>query len=257
MNMGEENMFFVDLQDKRNYYAKEIIAEKHAVKPLEEYKSEIKQGDVILYSPAKQFDLNEALSLPRGITVYAGNVCEQILKIFKEKYIIVKNFLQDEKFAIENAKLTAEGVLAIIIENTPKSLKESKILILGGGRISKALAVLLNKMDVFCAVTSFTKSEYHNAFYYSSEQYFGKEYVKKVGLYDVIVNTRPQFYVGKEVIDKIKKNALFIETASVECLNEHEVKNFNYFLAPKLPQKFCPQSAGRIIAEKVLEDTDD
>lgn len=255
--MGEENMIFIDLQDKRNYFAKEILSEKREVKAYNGKNGELKQGDVLIFSPAKKIDLNEALSLPRGITVYTGNVCEQILKIFKEKYITVKNFLDDEKFTLKNAKLTAEGVLGLIIENTPKSLFETKILILGGGRISKALAVLLNKLNVSCAVTSFTKSEYYNAFYYSSEQYFGKEYVKEVGLYDVIVNTRPVFFVGKEVIDKIKENTLFIETASTECLNKKDVKNFLYFPAPALPQKFCPLSAGRIIAEKVLEDTDD
>lgn len=249
-------MIFIDLQDKRNYFAKEILSEKREVKAYDE-KGELKQGDTVIFSPAKKMDLNEALSLPRGITVYTGNVCEQILKIFKEKYITVKSFLDDEKFALKNAELTAEGVLGIIIENTPKSLFETKILILGGGRISKALAVLLNKLGVYCAVTSFTKSEYYNAFYYSSKQYFGKEYIKEVGLYDVIVNTRPVFFVGKEVVDKIKENTLFIETASAECLNKKDVKNFIYFPAPALPQRFCPFSAGRIIAEKVLEDTND
>ena len=234
-------MFFFDLQDKRNYTVKEILSKKYKTAVLEK-KSEIKQGDVIVYSPAKKFDLSEALSLPSGI---------------KEKYITVKNLLKDEIFAIENAKLTAEGVLSIIISNTDKSIFEQKILLLGGGRITKACCVLFKKLGVNCSVASFSQSEYFNAFYYSDKQYLGNDFYKEVGLYDVIVNTRPFLYIKDDKLDKIKKDALFIETASENCLNVTSVKNFRYFLAPKLPQKFSPYSAGRIIAEKILGDIND
>lgn len=249
-------MFFFDLQDKRNYTVKKILSKKYKTAVLEKT-SEIKQGDVIVYSPAKKFDLSEALSLPSGITVYCGNVCEQIQKIFKEKYITVKNLLKDEIFAIENAKLTAEGVLSIIISNTDKSIFEQKILLLGGGRITKACCVLFKKLGVNCSVASFSQSEYFNAFYYSDKRYLGNDFYKEVGLYDVIINTRPFLYITDDKVDKIKKDALFIETASENCLNVTSVKNFKYFLAPKLPQKFSPYSAGRIIAEKILGDIND
>lgn len=249
-------MFFCDLQDKRNYTVKEILSKKYKTATLDKT-SEIKQGDVIVYSPAKKFDLSEALSLPSGITVYCGNVCEQIQKIFKEKYITVKNLLKDEIFAIKNAKLTAEGVLSIVICNTDKSIFEQKILLLGGGRIAKACCVLFNKLGVNCAVASFSKSEYFNAFYYSDKQYSGNDFYKEIGLYDVIINTRPFLYIQDDKLDAIKKGALFIETASEKCLNLANVKNFKYFLAPQLPQKFSSYSAGRIIAEKILGEIND
>ena len=59
------------------------------------------------------------------------------------------------------------------------------------------------------------------------------------------------------MIDNIGENCYFIETASVHCLDKDKKYKFNYLLAPSLPQRFTPYSAGKLIVDKILGDVND
>ena len=65
----------------------------------------------------------------------------------EDKDILLKNknnfldILEDDTYTILNARITAEGIIKLAIENTDKSLYDSKILILGYGRIGKNLCL--------------------------------------------------------------------------------------------------------------------
>ena len=70
--------------------------------------------------------------------------------------------------------------------------------------------------------------------------------------YDVVINTRPFKYIDDMLLNKFAKNCLFIETASVECLNKELVKDFEYYLAPALPTKFTAETAGKYLYERIM-----
>ena len=59
------------------------------------------------------------------------------------------------------------------------------------------------------------------------------------------------------MIKNIGKQALFLETASVQSVAETDRKTINYLLAPALPQRYSCYSAGKIIAEKILGELND
>ena len=70
----------------------------------------------------------------------------------------------------------------------------------------------------------------------------------------MVINTRPFKYIDDMILNKFQNGTLFIETASVECLNKDMVKNFDYFLAPALPTKYTPETAGKFLYERIMGD---
>ena len=69
-------------------------------------------------------------------------------KILDAKNIVHHNLLKDEIFAMDNALLTAEGALMLIIRGTNTSIFKQKIAILGYGRVGKATATLLKGINL-------------------------------------------------------------------------------------------------------------
>lgn len=245
----------VDTQDKRNQHVLKLLqnAGKKAYVYLE-YINKIEQGDIIIFSPAKKFIYEEVINFCPNVTIYCGNIPQDLLEILINKQIKIFNYLEDESFSIKNAKLTAEGVLALILTHTEKSITELKVLFLGGGRITKASAILLQKLGTYVAVASYNIKDYENAEYYSNKTYFQGSFIKDLGEYDVIVNTRPFNYITEQMINKISASTLFMETASVKSIGEDKKYNFTYLPAPALPQKYACLSAGKIIADKILKE---
>lgn len=245
--------YFIDTTDRRNEFVYKILKEHN--KPCFVYLeniNKIQKGDVIIFSPAKKFSLEEVSFLNNEITVFCGNIEENIKSIFNKKIIKVVNFLKDELFSIENAKLTAQGVLAIILFSIEKSILDTKVLFLGGGRITKASATLLKKIGFKTDVASYSLIEFHNANFYADNAFFDNGFIPYLSQYDVIVNTRPVKFVTEKMIDNISENCNFIETASVCCLDKDKKYKFNYLLAPALPQRFTPYSAGKLIVERIF-----
>lgn len=249
--------FFIDESDERNRIAGGLFEkEGFEVEKFERIESvalNAGAGDLVLFSPAKKFDDEEIDKLPFGIKIISGNIAERHLEILKQKQIEHTNLLENEKFAIKNANLTAEGVLAIILEKSKKSMFESKYMILGGGRIAKALAILFSKLNLGFSIVTFNPKKYPEYFLYTNEVYFQNEYVKNLSQYDILINTIPTRFVDEESMKHIKNGALMIETASVDCLDKGKVENFDYIPAPALPKKYSPESAGRVVFETVME----
>lgn len=245
--------FFIDVSDKRNLVVKKMLSEnKFIAKVYDEKYDEYNEGDVLIFSPAKKFVKEDVDILPESVTLFAGSgikAFSEELRLKKIKYIDIMN---DEIFTIKNANLTAEGVLGIIINKSEKSLFENNILLLGSGRITKACSRLFSKLGVDFAVASYSFLDYQRSYSFSDKCYYKEEYIKDLNQFDIVVNTRPFKYIDDMVLNKFSKNCLFIETASVECLNKEMVKDFDYCLAPALPTKFTAETAGKFLYERIM-----
>ena len=161
--------FYIDTSDRRNEFVYKILQKENL--PCFVYLeniNKIQKGDVIVFSPAKKFTTEELSYFTKDITIYAGNISDNTRLIFNNKNIKHINLLEDEVFAIENAKLTAQGLLAIILFSIEKNFSSTKILFLGGGRITKASVNLLKNLGFIVDVASYTLNEYHNAIYYAN-----------------------------------------------------------------------------------------
>ncbi len=250
--------YFVDTVDKRNQVLKELLIKNgYLAYDFDFLKiQEIKRGDMVVFSPAKKFTKEEIENLPKGIVVVCGNLSEEYLKILEKKKIKIKNLMQDEIFTVKNANLTAEGVLAIILEKTDVSIFDSSVLILGGGRIAKSMASILKGLGVNFAIVSYNPIKFPSYYLLSSKCYYRNGFLRDIDKFNVIVNTIPARIIGDEVIEKINPKTVFIETASVKCLDDTKKLGFEYLFSPALPQKYSAFSAGKLVYESIMGEND-
>lgn len=245
-----------DLSDNRNKLALEYFLKKGA-NAMNINDGKLVAGDIGVFSPAKKWQREEVDVLPDNITIFAGAVSEELARIFKGKSIKYINYLDDEIFAICNANLTAEGVLSILIKETDNSIFEQKILIIGVGRIGKALAILLGKLGIDLTLGSFSDKDKINGNYYLCKTLTKGAFLNHLSEFDVIINTIPNKVFSDSDVQNINQKTVVIETASVQCLDYKENCRFKYVLAPKLPSIYSLKSASKLVISKIEEVLDD
>lgn len=234
--------YFLDLSDKRLREVKVMLEERNErVFDFEASLREIRSTDVCVVSPAYKWKREILGALEEGTAVFGGAVPQE-LSGEKErlKYI---NFMEDESFVVKNALMTAEAFLAEIILHTDASLFEQKIVVLGSGRVAKAVWQVLRDLHIRfdCAMRNEKERFLSEMVAENSLDIRGIEPLLKD--YDVVVNTIPfQLF---ENDDDFKAGAVVFELASRNCLKE--ASQVKYILCPSLPAKHMPKSAGKEI----------
>ncbi len=243
--------FFLDLTDRRLPYIKKYLEDnKREVKSFnKEDVSLINSGDIIIVSPA--FKWNETLvnSIPQRTTIFAGSISEELLNILKGKKIKYINFMANEDFVLKNATLTAEGFLSVLILNTKSSIYDQQILILGSGRVAKAVGYLFYKLGLTFDFAMRNEKEYNHSKLFARKCYLGDNYKNNLKDYDVIVNTIPAVIFDNKDVNKFKEDCCMFELASKQCLEGVLGTNFNYVLCPALPSKYTPKTAANLMIE--------
>ena len=244
--------FFIDLSDERNICLMNIIKHKNVeVYDLTEF--DTLNPIAVVFSPAKKLTTDDLILFPDKSIIFSGNIDDKTKELLKNKNFIYKNFMQDEIFSIKNANLTAEGVLALILTESKKSIFESNILIFGAGRISKACAILFNKLGVNFSICNYHDENYKNAYIFCNSCYLGKEYAKDASRFDIIINTIPSLHLSKLDANLFKSGTMYIETASQNgTLRENS--NLNFIPAPQLPKRFSCESAAKVMYDFINKE---
>jgi len=79
-------------------------------------------------------------ALTPGQRVVGGKVGAHVRSLAEARGITITDYLQREELAVANAVPTAEGALAIAMAEVPYTIHGARCLILGYGRVAKALA---------------------------------------------------------------------------------------------------------------------
>lgn len=248
--------YFIDTNDARNQILMSLLEERNQITEKFSFETleKIGLGDALIFSPAKKWTDEEINFIPQKTSLYCGNLCEKHKKTLEEKQVAYHNLMNDEIFTTKNANITAEGVLALILEHSPKSIFENKVLILGAGRISKALAILLGKLGVNFAVVRFNKEKFPECFSFSKTCYFGEQFLSHLHEYDVIVNTIPKTIFDEQNFGKIARDTIYIETASTNSIDPALATHFEFVPAPALPQKYAKLTAAKYMLESITGD---
>lgn len=244
---------FFDCSDKRNEIIMKKIQKKALNVEIFNDFNEMSFGDLCVFAPNKNISENDISNIKIGIKILCGDCPEELKEKLKLKNVEVYCYFENESFAIYNALLTAEGVLPVIYEHTQKSIFESKFLILGLGRIGKALVNLFEKLNVKYDIGSLSIKDENATTFFNCKNLSKGQFISQLCNYDVIINTIPKMIINKEFADTIKKDAVFIETASVDALQQTQDVQFKYVKAAKLPQKYTLISASKLMENKLLE----
>ncbi len=193
-------------------------------------------------------DISEFLN---NKTFLAGNIPNNFLDSVNTKTI---DFMKQESLTILNTIATAEGAIANIILNTQINLQDSKILILGFGRVAKVLAKKLAMLDanVTCAARKENDYAWMETLGYEIENINQLE--NKLNKYDVIVNTVPQIILDKNKLKDIKEDCLLIDLASKPGgIDQRACKELkiNFIWALALPGKYSPLTSAKYIKNTI------
>lgn len=206
-----------------------------------------------LLLPVPSFDSDEIIkggvllrdvldTLPERITVFGGNLQAPLLARYK-----TGDFLQDEQYLAENAAITADCALRVMLSALPTTLRGLQILILGWGRIGKCLAALLQAVG--CQVTIAARKETDRAMAaalgYTSVSIDGL--ASQLVRYRVIFNTVPYLILRDAQMIHCRSDCMKIDLASSPGLGGSDV-----ICARGLPGKMAPEASGRLIAQTAL-----
>lgn len=162
------------------------------------------------------------------------------------------DILKDESFTIKNVIPTVEGAIALAIEKTTKTLQDSKVLVLGYGRIGKLLSKKLKLLD--CEVYTEARKE-EDLTWIKANGYISvklEEIDKVVEKMDIIFNTIPSLILDKNILNKVRKDTLIIDLATkpggvdFEYAKENDIEAILY---SGIPGKIAPESNAEYIYE--------
>ena len=200
--------------------------------------------------------------LHSGITVFCGMPGER----FKEACLAcgstIVDYSQDEIFLLQNAMPTAEGAVAIAMNEMRRTLFGSEALIVGYGRIGKLLADLLVRMGVHVTVAArkardLATAELHGCRSLLLETDAEGQYRLPIPKQDfhVIWNTVPSPMIGREVLQHLHRSTVLIDLASAPGGIDYDAANnlgVKTVIALSLPGKVAPITAGEIIGNCVI-----
>ena len=159
---------------------------------------------------------------------------------------------QNAEFAEENAELTAEGALGIIIDKMPFSVRGAKVHVLGYGRVGRATTNALVSLGAL--VTVFARSD-------AAREAAGKTCnTRDFSCFDVdfdcLINTVPTRVLKSAAVRQIGDCSYVIELASAPGgFDDDDISSLGarYINAPGLPGKTSPASAGKIMAKAIYD----
>ncbi len=191
------------------------------------------------------------LSTSAKLVLYGGTNAK-IEQHCKKNGINYVDYSRRDDFQILNAQPTAEGAIALAINEMKKTLWGSTALVIGYGRIGKLLSSYLCNFGAK-VYASARKSEDLSWIKLSHSTPVHTNHIARVlPECDLILNTVPKTLLKDGLLELVKKDALIIDLASKPGgidFKPAKSKGLNVIWALSLPGKTSPISAGEILAD--------
>lgn len=190
----------------------------------------------------------------RRRVVFGGMANEMVLSFMENNHVNFYDYFLMDDMTVKNAFATAEGAIAIAIQNTRTTIYQSKALVAGYGRIGRALTKLLVAFgaDVTVAIRNNAQREWANL---EGAKTISFEELTEERNFDLVFNTVPHIIFTKSELTGMDSNTLIIDLASFPGgVDFHQAKSqgINVITASALPSRFSPKSAGNFIAQSII-----
>lgn len=159
-----------------------------------------------------------------------------------------------EELKILNAIPTAEGAIALALNEMPNTLHGAKSVILGYGRIGKALAERLKGLGSSVTVVARKESDLAKCESSSYNAVHLTQLKEAVAEADVIFNTVPAILLDDNMLGYVNKRTLIIDLAGKPGGVDFDAAKqlgIKAIWALSLPGKTAPVTAGKIIYKTI------
>jgi dipicolinate synthase subunit A len=195
-------------------------------------------------------------ALPKKCKVVTGMAKPHLVQLCTKHQIEVVELFERDDVAIYNSIPTAEGALMMAIQNTDITIHGSNCMVLGLGRTGFTMARTLQAIGAKVKVGVRRDEAFARAFEMGFDPFYMPDLARLAGNIDLIFNTIPTMIVTAQVIAQLPLRACIIDLASKPGGTDFrfaEKRGIKALLAPGLPGIVAPKTAGRIIANSLIQ----
>ena len=202
-------------------------------------------ADLLILSPKESFTAHT--DVIKENSLIWGGIPSETASLQTAGY---RSIGQSENFRRKNSVYTAEGAVALAIQETKTALCETPVMILGYGFLGKECARLFSALGAKVTVYTENRAELDTAM----QKGFSAKKLTELSSLDgaVVLNTIPATVLDSLPVSCYTAPALLIELASTPCLTK-EIPGLSVFPAGALPSRFSPESAAKLIFDEIIE----
>lgn len=200
-------------------------------------------------------------ALPKTSKIYCGMAKPYLREMADKHHLGLVELFERDDVAIYNSIPTAEGAVMMAIQNTDITIHGSNCMVLGLGRTGLTLARTLQGLGAAVKAGVRREESFARAYEMGFEPFYMPDLARQTGNIDLLFNTIPNMIVTAQVIAGLPLRAVIIDLASKPGGTDFrfaEKRGIKALLAPGLPGIVAPKTAGRIIAngliQMILED---
>lgn len=190
--------------------------------------------------------------LPFHTPIFIGVARPFLHAWVQELKLKVCEIAEIDEVAILNSIPSAEGAIQIAMENQDITIHGSNSLVVGFGRCGKTLARMLHGLGANTYVTARKPSDLARIMEMGFKPVDYSELPHLISAMDTVYNTVPVQIITRQLLKKMNKATLIVDIASAPGgvdFNTAEEMGLNAILAPGLPGKVAPKTAGKILAQ--------
>lgn len=157
-----------------------------------------------------------------------------------------------DQIAILNSIPSAEGAIQMAMEASTITIHGSESFVLGLGRCGWTLARTLKGMGAHVTGVARKPADLSRATEMGLKAVPFPDLEEEIGRAEFIFNTVPRLILDKEMLERVAKDAVIIDIASVPGGTDFEyaqLSGIKAVLAPGLPGIVAPKTAGKILAQ--------
>lgn len=195
-------------------------------------------------------------ALPVRSKIYTGMAKPYLKELCRDYNRELVELFERDDVAIYNSIPTAEGAVMMAIQNTDITIHGSVCMVLGLGRTGMTLARTLQGLGAKIKAGVRREEMFARAEEMGFEPFYMPDLVRQSGDVDLLFNTIPHMIVTAQVIAHLPLRACIIDLASKPGGTDFrfaEKRGIRALLAPGLPGIVAPKTAGRIIANSLVQ----
>ena len=185
-------------------------------------------------------------SLPPGTAVWGEGLAS-----FRCPGLCIHQYTDYPEFAVKNAVPTAEGALLLALQELPRTVSGGRFLVIGYGRIGKALAA---RLEALGGVVTVARRQPDASLSYRCDRTGAYQF--SLCEYDAVFNTVPAPVFSAADCAATREDCLLIDLASAPGgITKNTTRRLIHALG--LPAKTAPKTAAAIMMSIILRETEE
>lgn len=215
-----------------------------------------KDGKYITSTVPMKETIDDILSFINEKCIVFGGMINKTAEIkMQKKGIRYFDYFKREEVTVKNTVPTVQGILKAMIDNIDYTIHSSKCAVFGYGRVGKITADILSSIGADVTVCTRKSGDLASAEIKKNKSCRISDFHIYSGEYDIIINTVPSLVIDRKILENVKPDCLIIDVASAPFGTDFAAAyelGINALQCPSLPGKVAPKTAGKIIAEAII-----